>query len=209
MRAMHTEQKAASAGSAGSTEFRFPDWSAPIDLRERLLETPVEHRVKGMFHRQIVEQARATSGTSPAEGEYLPFSDYPMREWMDLLVRCAELAHPHVPVREGIRRLGHLSYATFEASSAGEMMIGLTGRDMSGVLRFGPRYYRVTGRGGIADVSFLAAQRAIVHLRDVWDFPDAYHVGVYEGMLRAMSVEGQVKVRTIGPASTDIEVVWW
>src|SRR4029079_15997312 len=93
--------------------------------------------------------------------------------------------------------------------SAGEMMIGLAGGDMSGVLRVVPRYYRITGRGGIADVSFLAAQRVIVHLRDVWDFPDAYHVGAYEGVLRGMSVEGQVKVRTIGPTSTDMDVMWW
>jgi uncharacterized protein (TIGR02265 family) len=212
MRAMPIEQKAASAVATrvepDTTEFRFPDWRAPIDLHERLPRTPAEQTVKGMFMQQIIEQARAASGRSPQEDAFLPFQDYPMRAWMELLVRCAELAHPAEPAREGIRRLGQLSYATFSASSAGQVMVELFGGDMSSVLRFVPRYFRLTGRGGIADVSFLAEHQAIVHLRDVWDFPDAYHVGVYEGVMRGVGAKGQVKVRMIGVSGADLEVVW-
>ena len=209
MRAMPSEQQAAGPVSAQDTnEFRFPDWNAPIDLHERLLRMPAEQTTKGMFMQQIIDQARAASGTSLIQSSFLPFRDYPMSEWMELLVRGAEIAHPVVPVREGIRRLGHLSYGMFAASSAGQVMIGVAGGSMSGLLRFVPRFYRITGRGGIADVSFPAAHTAIVHLRDVWDFPDAYHVGVYEGVMRGVGATGQVKVRTIGASGADLEVVW-
>lgn len=191
------------------TDFRFPDWNAPIDLHERLGRTPAEQTVKGLFIQQILEQARAASGTAPTGADYLAFHDYPMHEWMELLVRCAEITYPVSPVREGLRRLGQMAYPTFAASSVGKVLLGVAGPEVSALLRLVPRISRITRSGGIADVSFPASARAVVHLRDVWDFPDAYHVGVYEGAVRSVGAKGQVKVRMIGAAGADLEVTWW
>jgi uncharacterized protein (TIGR02265 family) len=192
-----------------TTEFRLPDWNAPIDLTERLHRVPAEHTIKGMFIRQILEEARAASGTAPASDCYAPFQDYPVREWLELLVGCAPLAHPQLPVREGLRRFGQSAYAMFAASVIGQVLGGFADQDAGARMRLLPRIYRIAGRPGSVDASFPGSHRAIVHLRDVWDFPDAYHVGFCEGGLRAIGVSGQVKVRLITQASADLDVSWF
>jgi uncharacterized protein (TIGR02265 family) len=191
-----------------TSEFRLPDWSAPIDLAERLHRVPAEHTIKGMFIQWILEEARAASGSAPASDRYAPFQDYPLREWIELLVGCVPLSHPQVPVREGLRRFGQRAYAMFAASVVGQVLVGVADQGAGARIRLLPRIYRIAGRAGNVDASFPAPHRAIVHLRDVWDFPDAYHVGVCEGGLRALGVSGQVKVRMISQASADLDVCW-
>jgi uncharacterized protein (TIGR02265 family) len=191
-----------------SNDFHLPDWSAPIDLAERLRWVPAEHTIKGMFIQKILEESRGASETMPAPDRYAPFQDYPMREWLDLLVRCAPLAHPRASQREALRRFGQSAYAMFAASVVGQVLVGFVNQDVSARIRLLPRIYRLLRRAGSVDASFPAPRRAIVHLRDVWDFPDAYHVGVSEGALRALGVAGQVKVRLISQASADLDVSW-
>jgi uncharacterized protein (TIGR02265 family) len=189
-------------------EFRFPDWDAPIDLAERLRRVPAEHAVKGIFIQQVLDEACAVSGRATVAGYYAPFEDYPMREWLVLLVHGAELTCPEAPVREGIRRMGQRAYGTLAGSIVGNVLLSVVGQDIRALLRLIPRIYRVTGQGGSASASFPAPNRALVHLRDVWDFPDAFHVGLHEGALRALGTSGQVKIRVIGQASVDLEIVW-
>lgn len=188
--------------------FHLPAWSEPIDLGALLRVAPVTPTVKGMFFQQMVEAARAASGVAPGRASYSTLREYPLHEWLELLVRSAELAHPGVPVREGLRRLGHGSYAMVSESMIGKVLIGAVGNDLGALLRVAPRVYRLTTTIGSAEVSFLEPRRAIVQLRDIWDFPDAYHVGIYEGGLRAMGQSGEVRVRVHGPASADLELRW-
>jgi uncharacterized protein (TIGR02265 family) len=192
-----------------TSEFRHPDWTAPIDvgeLAERLCRVPAEHTIKGMFIQRILEEARAATGTAPASARYALYQDYPLREWIEILVRCAPLSYPLSPVREALRRFGQSAYATFAASVVGQVLIGSMDQHKRERIRLLPCFYRVAGRAGSVEASFPAPYRAIVHLRDVWDFPDAYHVGVCEGGLRVLGISGQVKVRMISQGSADLEV---
>jgi uncharacterized protein (TIGR02265 family) len=189
-------------------EFREPDWTAPIDLAELLAQAPAEQSVKGLFFASIVARARAASGVSPGRPSYATFQDYPLREWLELLIRAAELTHPREPVREGLRRLGRGAYAAFTDSVIGKVLVSTAGGDVGAVLRQLPRIYRVSGNTGTAEVSFIEPARAIIHLRDIWDFPDAYQVGIYEGGLAALGATGHVRVRTLGLSGADLEVTW-
>lgn len=188
--------------------FHLPEWSAPLDLAAHLRLAPAESTVKGMFLQQIVEAALAASGTRLGRGEYSAVKDYPLHEWLELLVRGAGLTHPDVPVREGLRRLGQRCYPMLAESMIGKILVSVAGNDINAILRVAPRVYRVSSTIGAVEVSFLEPQRAIIQLREIWDFPDAYQVGIYEGGLRALGRSGEVRVRVLGPASADLELVW-
>ncbi len=193
---------------ASMPEFRFPDWRAPIDLADRVRRAPAEHTVKGMFFQQALEAACSATGEARAPSRYAPFEDYPLRDWLGLLVRAAEVAYPGEPVREGLRRIGRRAREAFASSVIGNVLLSPVDHDVSARLRLAPRIYRMMGRGGSVDASFPTPTRALLHLRDVWDFPDAYHVGIFESVLCALGISGQVRVRVLGQASADIEVSW-
>ena len=48
--------------------------------------------------------------------------------------------------------------------------------------------------------------RARVELRQIWSFPDAYQVGVFEGAMLALDIEGEVQLRVLSPCDADFEV---
>ena len=48
--------------------------------------------------------------------------------------------------------------------------------------------------------------RAVLGLRDIWDYLDAWHVGIYEGALAAFGVEGEVRVRSFDLQNGDLEI---
>jgi uncharacterized protein (TIGR02265 family) len=188
-------------------EFTDPDWEAPLDLGERLAAVPPDITIKGMFFQLIVDEARNASGRSPGRERYVPFKGYPADEWMKVLVECAGLTYPRLPAREGIRRLGRRVYGMFVETMVGRVLFSVVGGSTTAALRVLPQAYRISGTGK-AEVSVIRDDRAVVHLRGLWDFPDAYHVGVLEGGLTALGRVGKVRVRVLSLCDVDMELTW-
>lgn len=189
-------------------EFTTPDLNAPLELAARIAAVPATASVKGMFLQSIAEAARAASGKTAGRGKWLAFKDYPYQEWLGLLVECAELAHPRVAPREGMRRLGQGAYDTFVNSTIGRVVMSVAGSSLPLALRQVPRIYSLSGTVGTAEVSAVTDVSAMVHLRGVWDFVDAWHVGVYEGGMRAFRRQGAVRVRLLSMCDADLELTW-
>src|SRR4051794_36533122 len=105
-----------------SDDFSLPDFEAPLDLEQRIARARPTSTVKGMFLHSIVEHATQVSGRPMRRGPYVRFKNYPFREWLETSVECARIAHPRVPVREGLRRLGQLAYPTFVDSTLGKVL---------------------------------------------------------------------------------------
>ena len=112
---------------------------APLDLEARLVATPPDQIAKGMFMQGVADHVHALSGKAPGRGRYLPFKDYPLTEWMELIVEGARLAYPRVPVREGIRRLGQLTYSRAASSTVGKIIFSAVGRNIGAAVRLMPR----------------------------------------------------------------------
>jgi uncharacterized protein (TIGR02265 family) len=190
-------------------DFSPPDFTEPLDLAERLTQVPRGHSIKGMFLQSLVDQAKAAAGRTPGRGRYLPFKDYTFTEWMELMVECAACAHPRVTAREGMRRLGQKAYPTFTESTLGKVVMSVAGIDLVSAFRLTPRIYGMSGKSGTVEITNLAEGRAVVHLRGMWDFPTAWHVGVFEGGIRAFGKTPLVKVRSFSKCDADIEARWW
>jgi uncharacterized protein (TIGR02265 family) len=191
-----------------AASFQLPDFEVPLDLETRLDEAPEDGRVKGMFFQSILEQVAAAGASYPTEQRYFGFKDYPLRDFLRILGEAAPLAHPGESPREALRRVGRQVYPTFVQSMVGKVLFGMVGDDFSAALSLAGKAYRISQTVGSAEVGENEAGRAIIHLRDVWAFPDAYQVGIYEGGLDVFGLEGEVRVRLLSSCDADLEVRW-
>lgn len=188
--------------------FREPDMWAPLGLEERLQGLPSAATVKGMFLSNIADLVEQRSGARPGRKRYIAFSNYPLREMVELLPKAAELAYPGLPAREGMRRLGRLAYPTFASSTVGRVVMSIAGEDPRSALHVAPKAYRLIGNTGTAHVVDTGDSDAMLELRGVWGWPDAYNVGVHEGALDALGVDGEVLVRVHSLCDADLLVRW-
>jgi uncharacterized protein (TIGR02265 family) len=189
--------------------FVVPDWNAPLDTGAQIALTPESGVIKGLFFQDILDMCAAGQATLPgARPRYLPFIDYPMREYMTLLVTAAGVLHPREPLRNGLRRLGRFAYPTLAGTLIGRAIFGIAGHDFGLILSLASRAYGVSLKPGEVTLVERAAGRGVLQLRELWNFPDTYQVGVIEGGLIAVGLRGKVLVRVLSPCDVDFEVTW-
>ena len=189
-------------------DFHAPDVTAPLRLDERFGALAATATVKGMFFTDVAQDVRRRAGRAPGRQRYVAFRDYPFREWIELLAEAAELAYPHEPALEGIRRLGQRAYPLFVSSRAGAVIAALAGRTVSGTLKQLPRALRVAQSLGSIEIREQGDGHALLELRDLYDFPDTYYTGVVEGILAGFQTEGEVLVRDVTLCDADMLVRW-
>jgi uncharacterized protein (TIGR02265 family) len=184
------------------------DAGASLALAERIASAPAGAVAKGLFFQAVIDQARAASGRAPGRERYIAFKDYPFTEWLEVLVECARVTHPRLAPREALRRIGRNVYPRFAESTLGKVILGAAGTNVVAAVRLMPRIYSSVGSAGTVYVREMAPGRAVVELRGFWDFPDAYHVGVFEGGLAALGHPGTVRAQSLSPCDADLELVW-
>ena len=182
--------------------------SGPLRLEERFDALSPTASVKGMFFADVVAEVERRTRSTPGRGRYLAFRDYPFREWIEILAEAAELAYPAVPPLEGIRAIGRRAYPLFKESVAGAVIVALAGRTIAGTLKHLPRALRVAQNLGHIDIAELQEGRAVLELRELYDFPGAYYVGVVEGILEGFGADGEVRVRGVTLGDADLLVTW-
>lgn len=188
--------------------FHAPELSAPLRLEERVAALSPTATVKGMFFSDIVQDVHRRTGNAPARKRYVAFRDYPFREWIELLAEAAELAYPDARPLEGIRRLGQRAYPLFVSSRAGAVFAALAGRTIPGTLKQLPRALRVAQSLGSVEIREQSDRHALLELRELYDFPDTYYVGVIEGILAGFDTQGEVLVRDVTLCDADMLVRW-
>jgi len=191
----------------GLDDFLAPDFSAPLDAEARIAMAPADGWVRGMFFQDPIALARERTGRYPGLGRYAGFKSYPLRDYLRVLVGCAELAYPGVPLREGLRRLGHLAYPAFVASTIGRVIFSVAG-DWIAALRLASQAYRVAVNPGRVSIREEAPGYAIAELRSMWSFAEAYQVGIFEGAMKAFGKSGDVRVKVISTSEVDLLLTW-
>jgi uncharacterized protein (TIGR02265 family) len=187
-------------------EFVEPDYRLPLDVELRARSCPSSGAVKGMFFSAIADETRKRTGASVGREKYTAFRGYPLREWLEFLPAAARAAHPHHPPRAGMRRFGQGAFDVFTSSIAGRVLFSIAGRNIMMAVPLTARAFDVIGSHGSVAVVLNEPGRAVFALRDMWDYIDAWHVGIYEGALRAFGVEGNVRVRNYDHSNADLEV---
>ncbi len=188
--------------------FVRPRWDAPLELETLRATVPPTATVKGMFFTGPLELAARTGRPVATTKRYVLFKDYPLTEHLDVLAESAAAIYPREPPREGLRRLGRAAFSVFADSLVGKTVLGIAGRDFDAALRLVTRAYKTIGPVGTGEVTETNAEGAVLRLRDIWNFPDSYHLGVFEGAMDHYERPGEILVRVHGPAEVDLKIVY-
>ncbi len=191
------------------TDFGPPVLTGPVELEARLRELPDGNYARGMLFHGVVQRAVEASGQRPpsARERYFPFKKYPVSEHMRLIREAAELAFPQLELRDGLRRLGHLTWDTARASTVGRVLHGLAGGNFAALVRRTAQTYGPMSTGRAIVVPHGPRQIEI-RLRNLWTFPEVFHYGIFERVLESSRVEGEVLVRSHSYSSTDLLISW-
>jgi uncharacterized protein (TIGR02265 family) len=186
-------------------DFRKPDFTLPLDLDDRLTQVPADARTKGIIFSSALKKVKAKSGASLGRGSYSTFTDYPVRELLEVLVEAVGILYPEVPPREGLRRLGQRVFTDLRESTAGTFLFSVAGRDIFGAIKLVSRAFDLfSSASGRAEA--IDEHNILVELRDSWTFPEAYQVGVMEGAMQWFGAEGEVLVRPRSICDVDLKL---
>lgn len=189
--------------------FVEPDWESPIDLGGYLAQVPSESKVKGLLFRTALREAKARAGRTPTDQPYRALADYPLTEFVQVLVECARLAHPEVTAAEGMRRLGRCVFPGLKENPAGIFLFSLAGNSLGSALKLVSKAYSAfASKGARVSVAELQEGRAVIQIRRSWSFPQFYHVGIFEGAMGSFKVAGDVTVQILTPCDVDLQLRW-
>jgi len=188
--------------------FASPDFSRPLDVEAGVSQLPIGSSIKGMYLQSVVDLCVSTGRPLPPRPVYTAFKDYPLVDHIRLLVEAARLVHPDVPLREGLRRIGRSTYDVMAATLIGRVVFGVLGKDIARVTRLVAKAYEISGRGMTATLVDAGEDWSQVRLEGHTCLVDSYHVGAFEGVLRACDIEGEVRLHEVSPTTTDLFTVW-
>lgn len=181
--------------------------SHAFDVEACVARVPAHAMVKGMFWNDLHKVARSVGAELPA-GRHTAFNDYSLAEYMRAVADVARLAHPSAPVLEGIRQLGKRAFVTFSTSLTGRVLLAIAGRDLGATLNLVSEAYKRSLSPGTARLAEIREGHAIVELRDIWNYPLSYQVGVFEETMAHFGHRGTVQVRALSPCDTDYLLQW-
>lgn len=174
------------------------------DLRARILQTPPSATVRGMFLSELLKSA-PTAGIEVKR--YIPFTLYPVREYMELILRVAQPRAGSLSPATAVMRAGCSVYATFAASLAGTAIFSIA-RDFRRVVELSPKAYSVTLKPSSVEILQLEPRLATVRLHGVWPYPDMFHVGIWLGAMDAFGVDGEIAVTPLSISEVELQMSW-
>lgn len=191
--------------------FRPVDWTRSLDPEAFYELMPAWATAKGMFFELVLDELdrhglRASLPSRAAS--YRGFKDYPYRDLLELEVAAAGLLHPRVSLREGLRRLGHLSFPMFCESMIGRVVFGVLGSDPGRVLKLAAKGYGIAANTGRAVPLEVGEFSGVLRLQTIYNFPAAYHVGLVEGALEMYDRNARVTVVEHSLVDVDIRAQW-
>jgi uncharacterized protein (TIGR02265 family) len=196
--------------------FHPPRFDQPVDVGGQIALLPPKATVKGLFLADAISRVRAvapnhwliTSSTEIGGRRYVPFFDYPYRDYMRLLESAAEALYPKHPRGEGLRRLGRGAYDALLGSQVGRVLFGVLGADFDGVVRVGAKAYQISLSFGRFELEPMGERHMRFHFREFPALLETYQVGVFEGAMRACEVDGEVLVYLRDLANGTFDLRW-
>ncbi len=187
-------------------EPREPRWDAPIDVEAHLAAIPEGVTTKGLFLTNLADRIEAAG--APRPGRWTPFRNYPVREYAALLVRCAEVVHPGLPLGRGLREVGFTAYPAFAATTLGKVVFSFAGTDPKAALRLAPRAYDLVSAGTSQVTLEETPGEDRLYMRGIYSFPQLHEAGVIEGGIRTFGGDVDVLVSGVAPGEAVLHVRW-
>lgn len=167
--------------------------STPIefdfDPDARIGNCPRSYTTKGMFFSKFVallgsdwSQLEPHLDVPVKAGRYLPFRDYPVRDYMRLMAATARKRYPQLKFAEGCRQVSRRNMEEFAGSTLGSIMLSLIGSVDSALAKL-PSAYRQVMNSGHVSVTPIAEGGARIEYRDYRGWLDCSEIGVIEGIV--------------------------
>lgn len=188
--------------------FVEPRWSEALNVANYIAGAPTTASVKGMFFSCITRLAGERGGAQLGRDHYTAFKSYPLEEWLKLLPECAAHAYPRLPLRAALFETGSHIYGTFAQSTVGRVVMSVAGRDVHAALRLVTRAYDAVGSHASVKLLELEQRRAVVAMRNNWEFADCYQAGIIAAGVKHYGENPKVRVRRHAPQDVDIELIW-
>lgn len=174
------------------------------DLEARIAQAPTSAMVRGMFISELLKSV-PTAGVEARR--YIPFTLYPVREYMELILRVSRPRAAKLSPATAVMRAGCSVYTTFASSLAGTAIFSFA-RDFKRVVELSPKAYSVTLSPSSVEVLKLEAQAATVRLRGVWPYPDLFHAGIWLGAMETFGVDGEIEVIRHASSEAELSMKW-
>jgi uncharacterized protein (TIGR02265 family) len=175
------------------------------DFAARVEAAPSWAVIRGMFLREVLRVEPRVPSPRP---NYVAFSLYPAREYMQLLLDTARIKYPNKTPANALLELGLGVYSLFARSMSGMAIFSMAGSNFSRICELSSKAYSITLKPGDACVAQSEPGYALVQLRDVWPFPECFHCGVWLGAMQACNVRGTIDVTRLGSSDVDFAIKW-
>lgn len=159
-----------------------------VDLDAGLARIPEGHAIKGMLFHSLVATlgAPALAELEPALlapprlGRYLPFSDYPLRDYSRLSHAVAAKRYPRASLAQGVRLVARSDLETFRQSKMGSVVVALAPEFHDVYLKY-PQLLPSVIRGPAASSERTGERAVRVVYREMYS-PYYYLLGALEGI---------------------------
>jgi uncharacterized protein (TIGR02265 family) len=193
--------------SSAGKAFIEPVWAAPLDI-DAAANVPNDAQVAGMFFLALQAKAQQMNITLPrARERYLSFRFYPLSELMPLMVEGAKHFYPGKPPREALRTMGRAVPKALIASTIGRVVFG-SAEGVHASVEAMAKTYEINLRPCRVSVTESAPNWMVVRLEDIHHFLDSHHVGIFEGTMLHVGVEGTVRIAAVSGSAADILLTW-
>ena len=159
---------------ANDQDWQPIDWNAPMDPQAYFAITPPGLGVRGMFFQDLYKLI----GEEPPT-RFVAFKNYPLEDWMRLMLHGCEVLYPDQSLREGLRRLGYKGFESFATSSLGKVYFAFS-RDFVSAARSVGRAFGLIQAYGKFSTTEINERSVVISMREVWDFADSNYIGILE-----------------------------
>jgi uncharacterized protein (TIGR02265 family) len=196
--------------------FRAPQFETDhFDLDEHVAHARAGAMIRGVFFRDLIARADAVRAREElfalariSARPYLPLGEYPLADWVRLVLAGARVLHRGVRWAEGLRRMGHAALPAFMTTKTGTMIFELLAPDLEAVLLQAPKIYAIITSAGPVSVERLAPRHVQLFYEGFPGMIEHHQVGVVEGVLRYMKQPARIQVDLWGFGSGVLDVRW-
>lgn len=178
-------------------------------LEGSIAMTPAHATVKGMYIDALLQELDRQRIVRPTTARFISFKDYPLRDFMRMLIDYSGLVVHDATPREALRQLGHSVFPTLAESTVGRIIFSIAGRNWIQALMLSPRAWEISLKPGSVQLCDVTETSARMALRDVWNFADTYQVGIIEGAMEVFRIEGTVRPQVLNRrCDVDLHLEW-
>lgn len=183
--------------------FKPYSFDMPFERAEFLELIPENAMVRGMFF-DTLKKVLVANGKDPIEGKWIPFKQYPRREYMELAFEVAATLRANPA--EGDFEIGRFTYSEFAESLIGKTVLMIAGRSFEQLCRAAPRGYAASNKFGEVTVLSVDERQAHAVFDGLWEQPHLT-LGIIHAAMDVAGVQGDsILYQSNQPAHLELKI---